>query len=53
MKIFLAVLWCICIFFNGANMSTSIDKERYGSAAMWALCGIMWTICVALRVAGL
>ena len=41
MEIFLVVMWCICLFFNGANMSTSIDKGNYFSAVMWSLCGIL------------
>lgn len=52
MEIFLVVMWCICLFFNGANMSTSIDKGNYFSAVMWSLCGILWAVCIVLKVAG-
>ena len=52
MEIFLVVMWCICIFFSGANMSTSIDKGNYFSAVIWSLCGILWTVCFVLKMMG-
>ena len=52
MEIFLVAMWCICLFFNGASMSSNLDRGNYFSAFMWSRCGILWAVCIILKVAG-
>lgn len=52
MENFLVIMWCICLFSNGASMSFNLDRGNYFSAFMWSLCGVLWAVCIVLKVAG-
>ena len=53
LNIILLIMWCILIFIDGINAGIQFERGAIGLGITWAICTLLWTTVIVIRVLNL